>query len=42
MAKIVLGMGTSHGPMLSTPPDQWDARVPFDKSHKAHPFRGKT
>jgi 3-O-methylgallate 3,4-dioxygenase len=28
--------------MLSTPPDQWDARVPFDRSHKAHPFRGKT
>ncbi len=42
MAKIVLGMGTSHGPMLSTPPDKWDARVPFDKAHKAHPFRGQT
>ena len=40
MAKIVLGMGTSHGPMLSTPPDLWHSRVPFDKSHTAHPFRG--
>jgi 3-O-methylgallate 3,4-dioxygenase len=41
MAKIVLGMGTSHGPMLSTPPDLWHSRVPFDKSHDSHPFRGK-
>jgi 3-O-methylgallate 3,4-dioxygenase len=41
MAKIVLGMGTSHGPMLSTPPDLWHSRVPFDKSHAAHPFRGE-
>ena len=41
MAKIVLGIGTSHGPMLSTPPEQWDARVPADRKNK-HPFRGKT
>jgi hypothetical protein len=40
MAKIVLGMGTSHGPMLSTPPDQWVARVEFDKKVAQHAFRG--
>lgn len=40
MAQIVLGMGTSHGPMLSTPPEQWDLRVPFDLQAQ-HPFRGK-
>ena len=42
MAKIVLGMGTSHGPMLSTPWEQWDARVPADRQNDAHPFRGDT
>jgi hypothetical protein len=41
MAKIVLGMGTSHGPMLSTPPEDWALRVISDKQAK-HPFKGKT
>jgi 3-O-methylgallate 3,4-dioxygenase len=36
MAKIVLGMGTSHGPMLSTPPDQWGQRAVFDRSVRHH------
>ena len=40
MAKIVLGLGTSHGPMLSTPPDQWHQRVAFDVKAR-HPFRGE-
>jgi len=40
MAKIVLGMGTSHGPMLSTPPEQWGQRVKADKQNDRHPFRG--
>lgn len=40
MANIVLGVGTSHGPMLSTLPEQWDLRVPADKSMR-HPFKGK-
>ncbi|MCC6480866.1 MAG: protocatechuate 3,4-dioxygenase, partial [Sphingomonadaceae bacterium] len=31
MANIVLGIGSSHGPMLVTETDIWDARVPFDK-----------
>ena len=41
MAEIVLGMGTSHGPMLSTPPAKWDLRVPDDKRDIQH-FRGQT
>ena len=40
MAKIVLGIGTSHGPMLSTPWEQWGQRVNFDKQQPAHDFRG--
>jgi hypothetical protein len=40
MAKIVLGLGTSHGPMLSTPPDQWVQRATFDRGVK-HPWKGR-
>ncbi|VCU68812.1 Protocatechuate 4,5-dioxygenase beta chain [Pigmentiphaga humi] len=42
MAKIVLGIGTSHGPMLSTPPEQWGQRVEADKANSRLFFRGKT
>lgn len=42
MAKIVLGIGTSHGPMLSTPPEQWHLRAEDDQRMKAHPFRDGT
>jgi len=31
MAKIVLGMGASHGPLLATPPEQWGGRVEADE-----------
>jgi len=41
MAKIVLGMALSHGPMLATSPEQWALRVPADRAAK-HPFRGRT
>src|SRR5687768_18498610 len=41
MAEIVLGLGTSHGPMLSTPPDKWDLRIP-DDLRSTHHFRGRT
>lgn len=40
MAKIVLGIGSSHGPMLTTPPDKWDLRVPADHAMRHH-FRGR-
>ena len=42
MAEIVLGIGTSHGPLLSTPPEQWDLRAKADLVNKAHYFRGKS
>jgi hypothetical protein len=39
MAQIVLGIATSHGPMLSTPPDQWGQRVIADRANPAHFYR---
>jgi Catalytic LigB subunit of aromatic ring-opening dioxygenase len=42
MAEIVLGIGTSHGPMLTTPPHQWGERVKADRKNPAHHFKGKT
>ena len=41
MAKIVLGMGTSHGPMLSTPPEEWGQRAVFDRGITHH-YKGRT
>ena len=38
MARIVLGMWTTHGPTLGTTPEQWLDRVPADQNRK-HPFR---
>jgi hypothetical protein len=38
---MMLGMGSSHGPMLSTPPEHWGQRVKADRDNM-HPFRGKT
>jgi len=40
MAKIVYGFGTSHGPLLSTPPERWDLRAEDDRKNPRHPFRG--
>jgi hypothetical protein len=40
MADIIYGMGVSHSPHLSTPPEQWDRRAVADKRNPAHPFRG--
>jgi hypothetical protein len=41
VANIVLGMGTSHGPMLSTPPEGWGLRIP-DDLRMSHHYRGRT
>jgi hypothetical protein len=38
MAEIVLGMWTTHGPTLSTTPEEWSLRVSADKARE-HPFR---
>ena len=40
MAKIVLGMWTTHGPTLGTSAEQWPNRIAADKK-RVHPFRGK-
>jgi hypothetical protein len=42
MADIVLGIGSSHGPLLSTPPEQWDLRAKADRANRNHWFRGQT
>ena len=42
MAELVLGIGTSHGSMLSTPPEQWDGRAAADRRNPALAYRGKT
>ena len=42
MAEIVLGMGVSHGPLLTTPPEQWNLRAQADRQNKSHWFRGKS
>ena len=42
MAEIVLGMALSHGPMLSTPPDQWNLRASADRGNNRHWYRGRT
>lgn len=40
MAEVVLGLWTTHGPTLSTTPDEWLLRLSADHANKAHPFRG--
>ncbi|MBT6330799.1 MAG: protocatechuate 3,4-dioxygenase, partial [Kordiimonadaceae bacterium] len=42
MAEIVFGFGTSHSPLLSTPPDMWHLRVQADKQNPSLEFRGKS
>ena len=39
MAQIVLGMWTTHGPTLSTTPEEWLLRLPADHANKAHWYR---
>ena len=41
MANIVFGFGSSHGPLLSTPPERWDLRAADDRKNLEHPFRGR-
>ena len=41
MAKIVLGVWTTHGPQLNTTPEQWMLRLPADRGRK-HAYQGKT
>ena len=41
MARITLGLATSHGPMLSVPWQHWTERVPADRSNPRHPYQGE-
>lgn len=40
MAQVVLGIGTSHGPMLVTQTEDWDLRLPADRANK-HAWRNQ-
>jgi OH-DDVA oxygenase len=40
MAETILGLWTTHGPTLSTTPEQWLLRLPADHARKNHSFRG--
>src|SRR5580658_6450577 len=42
VARIVLGLGSSHGPMLSIAPEYWPDRVLADRANPRHFFQGKT
>lgn len=42
MAEIVFGLGTSHGPLLATPPNEWDLRANVDRKNKELAFRDGT
>src|SRR5436853_5204404 len=41
MAEIVLGIGTSHGPLLNTPPEEWGQRAEADRRNPSLYFRGR-
>ncbi len=42
MAEIVFGFGTSHGPLLATPPQEWDLRANVDRRNKELAYRDGT
>lgn len=42
MAEISTSFGCSHGPLLSTPPEQWDARASADRRNKELWFEGRS
>lgn len=41
MADIVLGLGSSHGPLLSTPPEEWHQRAEADRRNTGLWYRGR-
>ena len=42
MSEIVFGFGTSHGPLLLTPPEEWDLRTEVDRRNPALAYRDRT
>lgn len=41
MAEIILGLGSSHGPLLSTPPEEWHQRAAADRRNSGLWYRGR-
>ncbi len=41
MAQIIAALATSHGPLLTIPPDQWYLRERADRAKSDHWYRGK-
>jgi len=41
MAEIVVGVGTSHGPLLNTPPTSWGERGKADRGNPALVYKGQ-
>lgn len=42
MAELFFGLGSSHGPLLSLPPESWEVRANFDRNNPAMAFRDGT
>src|ERR1051326_16804 len=42
MAELVLGIATSHSPLLSTPPQHWELRAKADRANQRLYFRGRS
>lgn len=42
MAKITFALGASHGPLLATPPEEWDLRANVDRKNPALAYRDGT
>ena len=42
MAEIILGVGSSHGPLLNLPPEQWEVRAKFDRAQSELAYRDGT
>jgi hypothetical protein len=42
VARITFGIGTSHGPMLSSDPEIWPERTKADRANSQHFYQGKT
>src|SRR6201984_3653593 len=40
MAQLAMGVGPSHGPLLNTPPAEWEQRARADRRNKELIYRG--
>jgi len=42
MAQVAMGVGTSHGPLLNTPPAEWEQRAGADRRNRELIYRGES